>query len=281
MSTEKFMTLDKDMLLKKRENLDKMCQQHGKVVEIITHLNKNLKKDVYVPVYENFAYFKGNITNTNECRIYLGDDYFVKTTNFKAVKIINNRKSKVESLLDEVKKQLQDLGVVIPNNNQINKIEIQNKSENNSENKNETIKEEPQNIKNLKKLSDDTFEIMEEFNESLEILEKNKPKQVNIQKEDKLNLDDKLHNLLHNRNFLTEEISEELKPINKLKTAINNEVHVISVKTEPNTKKKKDIVPLENKKVDLKKIRNIQEINEEKDLQAKRSIFYLDNELDD
>lgn len=279
MSTEKFMSMDKDKLIKKRENLDKMCQEHGRVLEIITHLNQNLKKDVYVPICENFAYFKGNIINTNECRIYLGDDYFVKTTNFKAAKIINNRKSKVESLLDEVKKQLQDLGVIT--NNQINKIEIQNKSENNFEKKNETILEEPQNIKNLKKLSDDTFEIMEEFNESLENFEKNKHKQVKIQKQDKLNLDDKLHNLLNNRNFLTEENSEELKPINKVKTAINNEIHKISVKTETNTKKKKDIVPLENKKVDLKKNQNFQEINEEKDLQAKRSIFYLDNQLDD
>jgi prefoldin subunit 5 len=282
MSTEKFMVVEKEAAIKKKESLDKIREQHEKVVEIMSHLNEKLKKEVYVPVCENFAYFKGNIINTNECRVYLGDDFFVKTTNYKAVKILNNRKSKVEILLDEVNKQLNDLGVAIPKKNEINKIESPIKFENNFEFKNENVSEEPKNFANLKKLGDDTFEIMEEFNDKQETFDKIKSKQIPLQNEgSKINLDEKLQKLLHNRNLLTEEVSQELKPVVKLNSAISNESSKTLISTAAANKKKKDIVPLENKKGDLQQNQNIQEPQEEQDQQAKRSIFYLDNELDD
>jgi prefoldin alpha subunit len=268
MNTEN-LNLSKESVILRKDKLDKIIKEHDRVLDFITNLNRDLKKEAFVPACENFAYFKGNIINTNECRVYLGEDYFVKTTNHRAMQIINNRKTKVESLIEEVNKQLRDLGVEVPK--VISKLDEKNQPEKKSEIKNDT--QDSKNNISLKSLGNDTFEILEDFNENEETPEnKNKfLKKTPLQEDTNKLLNDKLQKLIQNRNLQTDEVSEVLKPvISKI-----NKTELI----QPNNKKK-DVVTLQGMQVPKSYNDNSAQYSEEEP--AKRSLFYLhDEDLDD
>ena len=208
-------------------------------------------KEVFVPVCENMAYFKGNIINTNECKLYLGEDYFVKTTNNRALKILSHRRSKIETLIDEINKEIKQYDIV---------------------NDLTTPKDQ-----NLKKLSDETFEIVEEFNEKEE--DKGTIKIKELQAEEKNKINYKLQSLLESRIHLQkedlnlkEEESEELKPNFCLKKEtlkkeyLNKDLKVVEDNTE--NKKKKDILHIESSNISSQKP------------EERRSLFYLEDEDD-
>ena len=272
MNTEN-LNLSKESVIIRKDKLDKIIKEHDRVLDFITNLNRDLKKETFVPVCENFAYFKGNIINTNECRVYLGEDYFVKTTNYRAMQIINNRKTKVESLIEEVNKQMRELGVEVPK--VIYKIDEKNQHEKNIEviNKIGNDTQDSKNNMNLKSLGNDTFEIMEDFNENEETSEnKNKLNKTLLQQDTNKLLNDKLQKLIQNRSMHSDEVSEVLKPV--ISKINKNEL------IQPNNRKKKDVVPLQGKQVPKSNYDNSAQYSEKEP--AKRSLFYLDDEeLDD
>jgi len=129
--------------LEKNEKLTKIKQEFTEVKLFMENLNKNLKVEVLVPIAENLAFFKGLIKHTNECTIYLGDDYYAQTVNKKAVEIIDNRLKNLEKILAEDQGNI-PIETIIPTKEK---------------------ESEDTHYKNLRKLDDGTIEIFEDINE--------------------------------------------------------------------------------------------------------------------
>jgi prefoldin subunit 5 len=87
--------------LNKKEQLEKLRLEYSEVIAFISELNKTLKKKVIIPIEDGLAYFSGDIVKTNQCRVYLGDDYFIETTNCRAIKILETRLKRLELLLTQ------------------------------------------------------------------------------------------------------------------------------------------------------------------------------------
>ena len=83
----------------KIEQLQKLKTETLEVLGLVNEMNHNLKKRVVIPVQENLAYFIGDIKNTNVCKVYLGEDYFMETTNYRAAKILNSRIERIDNLI--------------------------------------------------------------------------------------------------------------------------------------------------------------------------------------
>jgi prefoldin alpha subunit len=83
------------------EQLQKLIAEYQEVIAFISDLNKTLIKRTIVPIQENLAYFMGDIKKTNQCRVYLGEDYFIETTNHRAIKILESRLKRLEKLIVE------------------------------------------------------------------------------------------------------------------------------------------------------------------------------------
>jgi prefoldin subunit 5 len=86
----------------KIEELQKIKQENIDVIGLVSEMNKNLKKRLVIPVQENLAYFIGDIKNTNVCKVYLGEDYFMETTNYRAIKILNSRVERLDGLIEKL-----------------------------------------------------------------------------------------------------------------------------------------------------------------------------------
>ena len=112
------------------------------------NLNSNLTVEIMVPIAENLAYFKGVIKHTNECTIFLGDDYFAKTVNKKAIDIIDNRIKNLDKISN------QDDLICSMDNMYSSEREIKPIETN----------------ENVRKMFDGSFEIIENFTESEIIL---------------------------------------------------------------------------------------------------------------
>lgn len=128
--------------VKIENNLLKLKDENIRTSKYISELNKNLTSDVFVPITENLAYFKGKIKNTNECKVYLGEDLFVHTTNYRAIQILENRLNRLNSLI------------------QINSNYLQSEIKSNEK----SLTDLGDLNKNIKSLGDGTFEILEEEN---------------------------------------------------------------------------------------------------------------------
>ena len=87
--------------LDKYDRINKLKQEYLEVKSFMENLNSNLTVEIMVPISENLAYFKGVIKHTNECTIFLGDDYFAKTVNKKAIDIIDNRIKNLDKISNQ------------------------------------------------------------------------------------------------------------------------------------------------------------------------------------
>jgi prefoldin subunit 5 len=83
------------------EQLEKMRAEYNEIMNFIQEINKTLTKKTIIPIQDNLAYFLGDIKKTNQCRVYLGEDYYIETTNHRAIKILETRLQRLENLLIE------------------------------------------------------------------------------------------------------------------------------------------------------------------------------------
>ena len=131
--------------LDKNDRITKLKQDYLEVKSFMENLNSNLRVEVLIPVSENLAYFKGIIKHTNECTIFLGDEYFAKTVNKKAIDIIDNRIKNLEKIS------------IIKDDKEINMDNLYK-----VEKGNQAIEEN----ENVRKIVDGSFEIIENYSES-------------------------------------------------------------------------------------------------------------------
>ena len=142
-------------LLNQRENIEKIEKDHRDVIQFIENANKNEPQEIFIPVCDDFAYFIGKIKNPKECKVYLGEEYFLNTSSDKATKILSNRANKTKEILDNLNKE------ILLSKQLIDGFKV-------------TKDENSKGSKNLKQLHDNTFEIFEDVTEKeMEIL-KNK-----------------------------------------------------------------------------------------------------------
>ena len=134
--------------LDKYDRINKLKQEYLEVKSFMENLNSNLTVEIMVPIAENLAYFKGVIKHTNECTIFLGDDYFAKTVNKKAIDIIDNRIKNLDKISN------QDDLICSMDNMYSSEREIKPIETN----------------ENVRKMFDGSFEIIENFTESEIIL---------------------------------------------------------------------------------------------------------------
>ena len=134
--------------LDKYDRINKLKQEYLEVKSFMENLNSNLTVEIMVPISENLAYFKGVIKHTNECTIFLGDDYFAKTVNKKAIDIIDNRIKNLDKISN------QDDLICSMDNMYSSEREIKPIETN----------------ENVRKMFDGSFEIIENFTESEIIL---------------------------------------------------------------------------------------------------------------
>jgi hypothetical protein len=83
-------------------DLKRKVTEHEDVLSCINTLNKNLNHEIIFPVVENLAYFKGNIINTNSCKIKMGEKHFLETTNLNASKILEHRINRIKDLICKI-----------------------------------------------------------------------------------------------------------------------------------------------------------------------------------
>jgi prefoldin subunit 5 len=146
----------------KIEQLEKLKAEYEQLIPFIKDLNKASTKKAIVPIQDNLAYFIGDIRKTNECKIYLGEDYLVETTNHIAIKIVEDR--------------LRRLNLMILQNNEKNNIPLKlNEISTNIEEENNTIeiKEEisDQDYSRLKtNLKSDQSEVDNTLQEKLKVI---------------------------------------------------------------------------------------------------------------
>jgi prefoldin subunit 5 len=157
--------------LEKNEKLTKIKQEYSEVKSFMENLNNNLKVEVLVPIAENLAFFKGLIKHTNECTIYLGDDYYAQTVNKKAIEIIDNRLKNIQKIQAEDEGNFPIETIILPKEKESDHYE-----------------------KNLRKLDDGTVEIFEEIDQfpQAEIVSTSKTVQVSQQEKDKIKQDREL-----------------------------------------------------------------------------------------
>ena len=219
------------LFINQKEKIEKIEKEHKEVIEFIKNLSNIKNKEILVPVCEEYAYFVGKIKNPNECRVYLGEDYFLKTTNDRTLQILTRRLNKTKEILGNL-------------NTEISK-----------EKSVEDQKLNKENTPNLKQLNDDTFEIVEDVTDK-EIQDLNNKKitvQKKIQESERIKLiNEKLKKL---KDFKKEQNVEPIvlsvvksdKKHLKKETEINKQTsESIEIKNNPNTnvrtKKKKDTV---------------------------------------
>jgi prefoldin subunit 5 len=194
------MNFPNENLIQKKDKISKLLEENKKVSYFISNLNKNLTHEVLVPILDNLAFLPGKIINTNECNVYLGEDLFAHTTNFRALKILENRGKKLNSLLSDLNQQ-------ISSSNKEEKLPV-----------------------NLKKLDDDTIEIIETF------VEENK--QLIVIQNDNIDLKirQKLDNLSKSgKSILAKEKLFEIEQTNEIKSIKKNPPHEINVQQKMDT----------------------------------------------
>lgn len=178
------------LFLNQRENIEKIEREHKEVIEFINNVSNITNKEILVPVCDEYAYFVGKIKSPNECRVYLGEDYFLKTTNNRALEILTRRLNKTKEILGNLNTEISKEKSV--------EVQILNKG----------------NTQNLKQLNDDTFEIVENVTEK-EIHDLNNRKvteQKKIQESERIKM-----------------INEKLKKLKDFKKEHNVEPIVLSV----------------------------------------------------
>lgn len=220
--------------VEKNENLSKIKQEYCEIKSFMENLNNNLKVEVLVPIAENLAFFKGIIKHTNECTIFLGDDYYAQTVNKKAIQIIENRMKNIEKIQAE------------------NNIDIKNlpKEEYNTD----------QIQKNLKILEDGTYEICEEIDEfpQEEVSPITKPVQMSQDELEKIKKErEKLWEEKLQRMKILAEMEDDQEKSEKIdEKTINNQI-------ECTIKSPKDIYNLMTSiKKDYEEINKVEKVND-------------------
>jgi prefoldin subunit 5 len=272
------------LLINKNESLEIMKQENLEILKFAEEVNHNLTKQVFIPICENLAYFVGNIINTNECKVYLGGDYFVNTTNFRAIKILENRKNRLDILIEQNKKEI---GSVLPQTESNNKI-FQNKtyapiSIDNTPKIGSSLE------KNLKKLDDDTFEIIEDI-EDKEGIDSSKviaysdiKHNPNNNEEQKIFLNEKLKKLIQTKNCVESNNQGSFESL-LLKPNIRNNKEsllnsMVSNKKSLENIKNKVVISI-NPKFSNPSSVEIQSNKDKMNLETiKRSKFFEDNEI--
>jgi prefoldin subunit 5 len=204
--------------LHKIDDIEKLRLEYKEVISFISELNKNLTKDVIIPVKDNLAYFPGTIKKTNQSRIYLGENYYAETTNHRAIKLLSNRLEKLDVTTEKLKNQ------TLSNKPPVNDLF---------------------DDKFLIKEDDNTIEITEEINEQDYKKLKNKAKDRNFKEETiDISLQDKLKNIKQKREK-TEATGENIL-IRKVRKVNNKDKEKDIIDLNQNTLKSKDSTTTEN-----------------------------------
>lgn len=190
-------------------------QSFENTYKTIENLNKFKTKRVNIPLLPNYAYIEGNIINTNECLLHLGDDYYLNTVNSKALAFIKNR--------FESRKELSKLKESMEGNKLVN----------------------------LTKLNDETYEIKEEYccveevERKVMFDEKNKKSKY----ENTISVKKRLLNKLNQKevdDVMTTMIIKSKNNDNQ-SSSLSKEFDLKNVnKKESEKKKKKDVVQADN-----------------------------------
>lgn len=114
---------------------------------------KDENEESLFPVFDSMAFLPIRPKNSGKCTVYLGENYFIQTNKTKAINILKSRLMKLRF----------SFNIDTANNNN-------NKNETTDLNSNKNELKNKQNFDELvapevKKLSDGTFEIIEEFSE--------------------------------------------------------------------------------------------------------------------
>ncbi|KAL9649953.1 hypothetical protein ABK040_003072 [Willaertia magna] len=102
-----------EISLRHRQNIsayEKTLEDYKTTYQTLQHIPKQLSHKSMIPIgSHNLAYFPGNLIETNEITIALGEDYFIKTTSFHARQILKRRMEKVLKNLENERKLLYKL----------------------------------------------------------------------------------------------------------------------------------------------------------------------------
>ena len=133
--------------------------------ETIIHNIIEGNSKIYVPICNNLAYIEGEVINKNECYVYIGDDYFIKTNFLKANKIVNEKKP--DLIKGNLTKLIDNTFEIIEQHVEESKTKIKDKSERKTnenilENKN--ITKEIINYKSLAKKENITNKSLDNSN---------------------------------------------------------------------------------------------------------------------
>ncbi|KAM9987825.1 hypothetical protein ACTFIZ_003162 [Dictyostelium cf. discoideum] len=90
------------------EELKSTKNDYKQLIDTLQHLPDTLQPKIMVPMGK-LAFFEGNLKNTNEILILLGDNYFAKRSSKQTIDIIQRRDKDIDTSINDLREQIKAL----------------------------------------------------------------------------------------------------------------------------------------------------------------------------
>ncbi|EAL62718.2 RNA polymerase II subunit 5-mediating protein [Dictyostelium discoideum AX4] len=90
------------------EELKSTKNDYKQLIDTLQHLPDTLQPKIMVPMGK-LAFFEGNLKNTNEILILLGDNYFAKRSSKQTIDIIQRRDKDIDTSINDLREQIKGL----------------------------------------------------------------------------------------------------------------------------------------------------------------------------
>ncbi|KAN0038705.1 hypothetical protein ACTA71_000891 [Dictyostelium dimigraforme] len=90
------------------EDLKSTKNDYKQLINTLQHLPDTLQPKIMVPMGK-LAFFEGNLKNTNEILILLGDNYFAKRSSKQTIDIIQRRDKDIDTSINDLREQIKGL----------------------------------------------------------------------------------------------------------------------------------------------------------------------------
>ncbi|KAK5579276.1 hypothetical protein RB653_008957 [Dictyostelium firmibasis] len=103
------------------EDLKSNKNDYKELIDTLRHLPDTLQPKIMVPMGK-LAFFEGNLKNTNEILILLGDNYFAKRSSKQTIDIIERRDKDIDTSISDLKEQIKVIKQRISMTTDISKV---------------------------------------------------------------------------------------------------------------------------------------------------------------
>ncbi|KAN0024189.1 hypothetical protein ACTFIV_008589 [Dictyostelium citrinum] len=90
------------------EELKSTKNDYKQLIDTLQHLPDTLQPKIMVPMGK-LAFFEGNLKNTNEILILLGDNYFAKRSSKQTIDIIQRRDKDIDTSINDLREQIKGI----------------------------------------------------------------------------------------------------------------------------------------------------------------------------